>query len=88
MLNARYDDEAGVVTRYTSVHLGLATQTPTLAAGILEGLYSFNGETLGGLTMPMTFTRGQPAKRVECWGQLLINSGKYVPVNNGEVRCR
>ncbi len=28
MVNARYDDEAGVVTRYTSVHLGMATQTP------------------------------------------------------------
>ncbi len=27
MLNARYDDEAGVVTRYGSVHLGMATQT-------------------------------------------------------------
>jgi branched-chain amino acid transport system substrate-binding protein len=66
----------------------LATATPTLASGILEGLYSFRGETLGGLTMPLSFTRGQPAKRVECWGQLIINSGKYVPVNNGEVRCR
>ena len=28
MINARYDDEAGVVTRYASVHLGIATQTP------------------------------------------------------------
>ncbi|MDB5726536.1 MAG: branched-chain alpha-keto acid dehydrogenase subunit [Novosphingobium sp.] len=27
MLNARYDDEAGVVTRSGSVHLGIATQT-------------------------------------------------------------
>lgn len=27
MLNARYDDEAGVVTRYGRVHLGMATQT-------------------------------------------------------------
>ena len=27
MINARYDDEAGVVTRYDSVHLGMATQT-------------------------------------------------------------
>jgi len=27
MLNARYDDEAGVVTRYGSVHMGVATQT-------------------------------------------------------------
>lgn len=28
MLNARYDDEANVVTRHGSVHLGMATQTP------------------------------------------------------------
>ena len=28
MINARYDDEAGVVTRHGAVHLGLATQTP------------------------------------------------------------
>ncbi|KPF91095.1 branched-chain alpha-keto acid dehydrogenase subunit E2 [Novosphingobium sp. AAP83] len=28
MLNARYDDEAGIVTRYGSVHLGIAAQTP------------------------------------------------------------
>ncbi|HEV2568602.1 dihydrolipoamide acetyltransferase family protein [Sphingomonas sp.] len=27
MLNARYDDEAGVVTRYGAVHIGMATQT-------------------------------------------------------------
>lgn len=28
MINARYDDEAGVVTQHGSVHLGMATQTP------------------------------------------------------------
>jgi 2-oxoisovalerate dehydrogenase E2 component (dihydrolipoyl transacylase) len=28
MINARYDDEAGVVTRHGSVHLGIAAQTP------------------------------------------------------------
>ncbi|MCK9543123.1 MAG: 2-oxo acid dehydrogenase subunit E2 [Novosphingobium sp.] len=28
MLNARYDDEAGIVTRHGAVHLGMATQTP------------------------------------------------------------
>ncbi len=27
MMNARYDDEAGIVTRHGSVHLGMATQT-------------------------------------------------------------
>lgn len=29
MLNARYDDEGGVVTRFGAVHLGMATQTPS-----------------------------------------------------------
>ena len=29
MINARYDDEAGVVTRYAAVHLGVAAQTPS-----------------------------------------------------------
>jgi 2-oxoisovalerate dehydrogenase E2 component (dihydrolipoyl transacylase) len=28
MLNAHYDDEAGMVTRYGAVHLGMAAQTP------------------------------------------------------------
>ncbi len=32
MINARFDDEAGVVTRHGSVHLGMATQT---AAGLM-----------------------------------------------------
>ena len=27
MINARYDDDAGIVTRYGAVHLGMATQT-------------------------------------------------------------
>lgn len=29
MLNARYDDEAGVITRFGAVHLGMAAQTPS-----------------------------------------------------------
>src|SRR3546814_14422710 len=32
MINARYDDEAGIVTRHGAVHLGMATQT---AAGLM-----------------------------------------------------
>ena len=29
MINARFDDEAGIVTRHGAVHMGLATQTPS-----------------------------------------------------------
>ncbi len=32
-INARFDDEAGVVTRYGAVHIGIATQTASGPAG-------------------------------------------------------
>ncbi len=43
MLNARYDDEAGIVTRSGAVHLGIATQTNAgLMVPVLRGAESMN----------------------------------------------
>ncbi|NLR70055.1 2-oxo acid dehydrogenase subunit E2 [Novosphingobium sp. ERN07] len=43
MLNARYDDEAGVVTRYGAVHLGMAAQTPAgLMVPVIRNAQSLN----------------------------------------------
>jgi 2-oxoisovalerate dehydrogenase E2 component (dihydrolipoyl transacylase) len=43
MINARYDDEAGVVTRYGSVHLGMAAQTPAgLMVPVIRNAQSLN----------------------------------------------
>jgi 2-oxoisovalerate dehydrogenase E2 component (dihydrolipoyl transacylase) len=43
MINARYDDEAGVVTRYGAVHLGMATQTDAgLMVPVIRGADSMN----------------------------------------------
>jgi len=43
MLNARYDDEAGIVTRYGAVHLGIATQTDAgLMVPVLRGAESMS----------------------------------------------
>jgi 2-oxoisovalerate dehydrogenase E2 component (dihydrolipoyl transacylase) len=43
MLNARYDDEAGVVTRHGAVHLGMATQTDTgLMVPVIRDAHSLN----------------------------------------------
>ena len=43
MLNARYDDEAGVVTRHGAVHLGMATQTDAgLMAPVIRDAQSKN----------------------------------------------
>ncbi|MDF8335072.1 dihydrolipoamide acetyltransferase family protein [Novosphingobium cyanobacteriorum] len=43
MINARYDDEAGIVTRYGAVHLGLAAQTPSgLMVPVIRDAQSLN----------------------------------------------
>jgi 2-oxoisovalerate dehydrogenase E2 component (dihydrolipoyl transacylase) len=43
MLNARYDDDAGVVTRYGAVHLGMAAQTPAgLMVPVIRNAQSLN----------------------------------------------
>ena len=43
MINARYDDEAGVVTRHGAVHLGMATQTDAgLMVPVLRNAQSMN----------------------------------------------
>jgi 2-oxoisovalerate dehydrogenase E2 component (dihydrolipoyl transacylase) len=50
MINARYDDEAGVVTRYGAVHLGMATQTdgglmvPVIRDAQAKNLWQLAGE--------------------------------------------
>ena len=50
MINARYDDEAGVVTRYGAVHLGMATQTdgglmvPVIRDAQAQNLWQLAGE--------------------------------------------
>jgi branched-chain amino acid transport system substrate-binding protein len=62
---------------------------PTTSAGILEGLWtSFQGETLGGLTMPLTFVREKPSPKVNCSTLLVVEKGKYVLPTNGEVKCQ
>lgn len=43
MINARYDDEAGVVTRHGAVHLGMATQTDAgLMVPVIRDAHSRN----------------------------------------------
>lgn len=50
MINARYDDEAGIVTRHGSVHLGMATQTdgglmvPVIRDAQAKNLWQLAGE--------------------------------------------
>lgn len=57
------------------------TPNPT-AAHVLKGLYSLKGETLGGLTPPLTYLEGKPHADVNlCWVQMKIKDGDFVPVD-------
>ena len=49
--------------------------TPT-AQDIYDGLYALNGETLGGLTAPLTFKKGQP-NQDNCFFVYEVKNGTY-----------
>ncbi len=53
-------------------HLG---DSPT-PAGVLAGLYALKGETLGGLTAPLTFTKDKPTS-LKCWFYYQVKDGKF-----------
>ena len=61
---------------------------PATAAAVLDGLYSFKEETVRGLVMPLTFTRGQNAPRQICWATNYAESGKWTAFDGGRISCR
>jgi 2-oxoisovalerate dehydrogenase E2 component (dihydrolipoyl transacylase) len=72
-MNARFDDDAGVVTRYRAVHLGIATQTdaglavPVLRHAEAQDLWGLAGE----IARLADVTRGNKATRDELTGSTL-----------------
>jgi branched-chain amino acid transport system substrate-binding protein len=62
-----------------------ATATPT-AAEVVQGLLALKGDTLDGLTVPLTFTAGQP-HNISCWFTARVQNGVPSLVNNGQTTC-
>jgi branched-chain amino acid transport system substrate-binding protein len=50
--------------------------TPTTAE-LLKGLYTFKNNTVSDLTVPLTFTPGQPAHAGSCWFGTQLKAGKW-----------
>jgi 2-oxoisovalerate dehydrogenase E2 component (dihydrolipoyl transacylase) len=73
MINARYDDEAGIVTRYGAVHLGLAAQTPSgLMVPVIRDAQSMNLWQLAREIVRLAdAARGGTAKSTELSGSTL-----------------
>ena len=64
-----------------------AKLTPSsTGADVAKGLYKLKNETLGGLTVPLTFTPGKPTV-VSCYFTRQITGGKLVTSNGGKVTC-
>ena len=47
------------------------------AAQVLEGLWSIRNNDFGGLTPPLTFTRGQPVKPYLCFWAPMVKDGRW-----------
>jgi len=73
MINARFDDEAGVVTRYGAVQLGIATQTPAgLMVPVLREAQAKNLWQLAGeIARLAAAARDGTAKKEELSGSTL-----------------
>jgi branched-chain amino acid transport system substrate-binding protein len=61
--------------------------TEPTSAAILEGLWSIQGDDLGGLTAPRTFSREAPSAMVTCWFVLEGRDGQLVPYADGQRSC-
>jgi branched-chain amino acid transport system substrate-binding protein len=61
--------------------------TPTSAA-LLDALGTIKGNDLGGLTGPLTFTKGQNPPRLACWFLVQVSHGKFISPNDGARQCR
>ncbi|HEX7709726.1 MAG TPA: dihydrolipoamide acetyltransferase family protein [Sphingomonadaceae bacterium] len=76
MINARYDDEAGIVTRHGAVHMGIATQTdaglmvPVIRDAQAKNLWQLAGE----IARLAQAARGGTAKAEELSGSTLTIS--------------
>lgn len=65
----------------------LVGTTPT-SAQILAGLWSLRGDTIGGLTPPLTFTRGRPAPDARCSFSMQVQGGRIVAPVGLRTVCR
>ncbi len=62
-----------------------ASGTPS-SAEIIQGLNTMSGNTLGGITAPLTFRAGQ-AHPIDCWFTAKEQNGATSIVNNGQLTC-
>jgi branched-chain amino acid transport system substrate-binding protein len=63
-----------------------AGATPT-SAMLLKGLWGIKDDTLGGLSVPLTFTQGKPSPPGNCWIAAKLSGGQWSPIDGGKPQC-
>lgn len=61
---------------------------PPTSEGVLQGLWSLRNDTLGGLTMPLTFVMDQRASQVACWFTVQIKKAAWTSPDGFRLNCR
>ena len=80
---ANYQWVAGQLFEAAVKASGSSTVT---AASVKQGLYALKGETLGGLTQPLTFTKGQ-TPMFNCWFTMAVIGEKFALPNGLKTEC-
>ena len=66
---------------------GRSLPEPPSRAALLEGLWGISGDDLGGLTYPLSFTRGKPADPKSCWFNLAIRDSQWTSPDGAKLHC-
>ena len=61
---------------------------PPSSQAILAGLWSIHGDTLGGITAPLTFIKNAPAPQRMCWFHLTVQNKDWVSPDGFAQHCK
>jgi branched-chain amino acid transport system substrate-binding protein len=65
-----------------------AMPEPPTTEAILRGLWSLRGDTLGGITQPLTFHEGQNSPRdPACWFAMQVSNKKWISPDGFQPHC-
>ena len=65
-----------------------AMPEPPTSAAVLQGLWRIKGDTLGGITQPLTFTEGQPTSQTpSCGFDMVVKQGQWTSLDGFQMHC-
>jgi branched-chain amino acid transport system substrate-binding protein len=76
----------GLLITEAAVKGKVGTTNPMTPAALFDGVYADSGTTLGGMTPPLTFVKGESHEN-KCWFWVSIDSGKFNTKYGTQPQC-